>query len=118
MQFADATWAWITIPLVEEILFRGWVFNLLNRIYRNTFLNALPLFPAALWGQALAFSVWHLQNWGQLSMGFLIFQLVYTFFVGLWLGFYRWQTNRIWLGLVAHLLLNFFADWKLWIMLI
>lgn len=113
----DAIWFWIAVPIAEELIFRGWIFNLLNRIFRNSFLPVLPLTPMALWGQSIAFSIWHLQNWGEIPLAFLLLQLLYTFFVGLWLGFYRWHTGRLWPCFLGHVLLNFFADWKLWHML-
>jgi membrane protease YdiL (CAAX protease family) len=113
----QVTWAWLIGPLGEELLFRGWLTSLLNRLNKNTFLAIAPLVPLSLWGSAIAFSLWHIQNYEQGQLPFLIFQLGYTFFVGIWLGVVKWHTGKLWPCFLAHLLLNLAADWKLWFML-
>ncbi|NBV49707.1 CPBP family intramembrane metalloprotease [bacterium] len=110
-------WTWIIIPLAEEWLFRGWLLALLNRIFPNAFLAGSSLFPLSIWGSALAFSCWHLQSWGQISLTLLGLQLFYTFCVGMWLGFLKWQTRSLWPSILAHFLINFAADLKLLLML-
>jgi len=117
LQWKPLIWAWLLGPLGEELLFRGWVTSLLSRLNRNRFLGVAPLYPVSLWGTAIAFSIWHIQNFENGQLFFLIFQMVYTFFVGIWLGFIQWQTGRIWPCVLAHTLLNLAADWKLWFML-
>ncbi|MFM8270008.1 MAG: lysostaphin resistance A-like protein [Pseudomonadota bacterium] len=113
----QAIWAWFIVPVGEELLFRGWVTSLLNRLNKNTFWGVAPLYPLSLWGSALAFSAWHLQNFDLVAFNFLIFQCIYTFCVGIWLGFIKWQTRKLWPCILAHCLLNLSADCKLWFML-
>ncbi|NBX75483.1 MAG: CPBP family intramembrane metalloprotease [Proteobacteria bacterium] len=113
----QVAWAWILGPWGEELLFRGWLNSLLNRLNKNTFLSTAPLYPLSVWGTAIAFSLWHIQNYEPGQLPFLIFQLAYTFFVGIWLGFLKWQTGKLWPCVLAHLILNLAADWKLWFML-
>jgi len=110
-------WAWVIAPVAEEWLFRGWVMAFLNRWTRSAFLPLEPFYPLSLWGSALAFSFWHLQNISSLPFPLLVFQLAYTFFVGIWLGFIKWQTGKISLVIFAHVILNFAADWKVWFVL-
>lgn len=110
-------WTWVIIPVGEELLFRGWLTSVLNRLNRNIFPAFTPLYPLSLWGSSLAFSIWHLQNFESMGSGFLLFQVLYTFVVGIWLGLLKWQTGRIWPCVLAHALLNFAADWKLLFML-
>jgi membrane protease YdiL (CAAX protease family) len=116
LHWEGALWAWLAVPIGEEFLFRGWVTGLLQRLFGNTFSSFLPFLPISIWGQALAFSIWHLQNIGQISPPLIGLQLFYTFFVGLWLGLIRWQTGRLLLPVLLHCLLNILSDWKLWFM--
>lgn len=116
--FKEAFWAWVLVPVGEELLFRGWLTRLLDRLFPESFIPLSPFFPVSLWGSAIAFSFWHLQNLDPSSYLFLILQLFYAFMVGIWLGFIRWQTQKIWPCIVAHSLLNFAADWKLLFMLL
>ena len=107
-------WAWIIVPIGEEFLFRGWLLDLFQRVFRNIFAPSLPFLPLSVWGQAIAFSLWHIQNLGQTSPYLVGLQLFYTFFVGIWLGLLRWQTGSLFVAILAHCLLNMLADWKLW----
>jgi len=110
----EAYWTWLAIPVGEEFLFRGWLTALLNRIYRGKLGGATPLFPLSLWGSSLAFAVWHLQNGFSAPLAPVLFQVFYTFFAGIWLGFLRWNTGKVWPCVLAHFLINFAAEWKLW----
>jgi membrane protease YdiL (CAAX protease family) len=89
-------WYLLIIPISEELLFRGWYFSIASRV--------LPI-SKVIWVSALAFSIWHLQNY---SMGlvFLAFQFVYTFFVGLWLGYVRSKSENVFLCIAFHVALN------------
>lgn len=110
----EALWAWVLIPLGEELLFRGWITRLLDRLFPQSFLTLAPFCPVSLWGSAFAFAFWHLQNLEPNNSLFVLFQLSYAFMVGVWLGFLKWQTQKLWPCILAHSLLNFVADWKLW----
>lgn len=110
-------WTWLIVPMGEEFLFRGWMNSFLNRLSHRAFLGVTPLFPLSIWGSATAFSIWHFQNIETLGLGTVFFQLFYTFLIGIWLGFLRWQTNKLWPCILAHSLLNLTADWKLWFVL-
>lgn len=105
-------WMWIclAIPLGEECLFRGWVYRLVNSYTRGAYLTATNPLPAAVWASSLAFSLWHIQNAPLLSSGFLAFQLVYTFWAGVWLGVLRWQTGGITVPILAHAAINWLAE--------
>jgi membrane protease YdiL (CAAX protease family) len=113
----ETLWAWLLVPIGEELLFRGWITRLLDRLYPESYLTLSPFFPLSLWGSSCAFSLWHLQNMEPGNSLFMVLQLFYALMVGIWLGFIRWQTQKIWPCILAHCLLNFAADWKLWFML-
>lgn len=104
------TWYVIAIPIGEELLFRGWLYRILDRVWPAKFPSPTNPLPVAVWLTAVAFSVWHLQNLMMDPPLVVGFQIFYTFFTGLWLGYLRWKGGRLWLPLAAHLLLNLFAN--------
>lgn len=114
----EALWAWLLVPVGEELLFRGWLTRLLNRLYPESFFPFSPFLPLSIWGSALAFSFWHLQNIDPHHYSLVLVQLFYTFMIGIWLGLINWQTQKLWPCILAHSLLNFAADWKLLFMVI
>ena len=103
-------WFVFCIPLGEEWLFRGWMHNLVERIWSQKFLTPTNPLPVSVWMTALAFSCWHWQNLGVDPFGFVLFQSLYTFFTGLWLGMLRWQTNSVFPAISAHAGLNLAAS--------
>lgn len=110
-------WILFSAPLGEEFIFRGWFYSFLNRQGgKNLWSHTNPL-PTTVWLSAAAFSMWHLQNWGQSSTTAVLFQLFTTFFVGTWLGILRWKTESIWSGVVCHCLLNATTELGGWLML-
>ncbi len=110
-------WSWILVPIAEELLFRGWMVNLFDRWLGSAYSSWEPFFPISLWASALSFSVWHLQNLFSYPPSVVLFQVLYTFFVGIWLGVIQWQTRKLKYAILGHFLLNFAADWKLLFML-
>lgn len=86
----------LVTPGVEEILFRGWIYNKLSMLK----LNAVVF-------SALFFGLHHIQYFGyQLSL-FALFQIMYTFILGLLFGFMRKKSGSIYPSLLAHILINF-----------
>lgn len=96
-------WYVLVAPLGEELLFRGWVYGLIERLWPGKKLTLTFPFPAAVWLSALAFSVWHAQNHDP-------FQVGYTFFTGLWFGYLRWRTDGLAIPFVFHALINLAAN--------
>jgi len=96
----DLVWVVIAAPLGEELLFRGWLWNVLDRTSRGRMLTPTNPLPTALWGTSLAFAIWHLQNGGE------YFQVAYTFWTGAWLGYLRWITGNLGWPVLAHVTLN------------
>lgn len=81
----------ISGPLVEELLFRGLIFHYLEKGFRST--------KAAIILSALAFGIWH---------GIFI-QSVYTFLVGLLLGYLYAKTRELKYPILMHFINNFFG---------
>lgn len=99
-------WATLVSPVGEELLFRGGVYRTVDAIYPNQLASATNPLPLAVWGSALAFSLWHIQNGSDLGAIKTLFQCAYTLPVGLWLGWLRWRTGSLVAPLVAHTAIN------------
>jgi membrane protease YdiL (CAAX protease family) len=91
-------WIVLLSPLGEEFLFRGWLFGLFKKLSPEPFTATLLT--------SLSFSLWHLQNYTLYSFSFLAFQLFYTFFCGVWLGYLREKSGNLKMSLVGHILIN------------
>lgn len=101
-----AAWTLFFAPVGEEFLFRGWVYSLAHRLWPRRFASATNPLPLAVWVSAVAFSLWHLQNWGADPAATVFFQVAYTLPAGLWLGWLRWKTGGLFAPLCAHVAIN------------
>ncbi len=104
---AEKLWHLALAPVGEELLFRGWFYSILNQRYDGKMATTTNPFPVAGWFSALAFSLWHLQNWGTYPNGFVVFQLGYTFLAGLWFGLLRWRSGNVLHSILGHAAINF-----------
>jgi membrane protease YdiL (CAAX protease family) len=103
---------WTITPVEEEILFRGFLYALLLRIFNrspdSTFREVLPvLVLGAVW-----FSLWHLSplavaKYGWNMMGL---QLISTFVAGIVFNGLRHWTGSIWLVIPVHAAGNFMVS--------
>jgi membrane protease YdiL (CAAX protease family) len=82
-------------PIAEELIFRGWVYRQMEKWWK------WPVVTSALF-----FGLHHLQYFGYHLTNFAIFQIAYTFVLGLFLGKMRKDSGSIYLPLLAHILLN------------
>lgn len=78
---------WILVPIFEEILFRGIVFNKFNEKYNITISIILS---------AIIFSIIH----------FNPIQMVYTLIMGILAAYIYLKTNSIWSSILLHIGLN------------
>jgi membrane protease YdiL (CAAX protease family) len=103
---------WTITPIEEEILFRGFLYALLLRIFKrspdSTFREVLPvLVLGSVW-----FSLWHLSplavaKYGWNMMGL---QLISTFVAGIIFNGLRHWTGSIWLVIPVHAAGNFMVS--------
>lgn len=107
---ADKLWHFLLVPVGEELLFRGWLYGILNRRYGGQVTSETNPFPVAGLFSAVAFALWHLQNGTAYPLPLLVFQVAYTLLAGLWLALLRWKSGSIWPGVVAHISLNLAAS--------
>ena len=82
-------------PVAEELLFRGAVYEALRKM------NIYPIV-----GSALLFGLHHLQYFDFHLTRFAVFQMTYTFFLGLLFGLMRKKSSSIYPSLVTHILIN------------
>lgn len=90
----------LLIPITEEIIFRGWVFEISDRVWGASN-RLIPVFMSAT-----LFGLHHLQYYGFHLGRFALFQVAYTILLGLALGHLRWKTGSIYAGLVLHIGMN------------
>ena len=103
---------WTITPVSEEILFRGFLYTLLLRVFHVTPDSSWKdTLPVLLFG-GLWFSLWHLvpsavanHGWGLVGP-----QLVITFFAGIIFSGLRHWTGSIWLCIPIHAAGNFMAS--------
>ena len=84
-------------PIAEELIFRGFIYRLIERGGQHS-----PVFISAL-----LFGLHHLQYFNFSLTRFAIFQVAYTFVLGLLLGKMRKLSGNIYPGLMAHVVINF-----------
>ena len=93
----------LIVPLVEELVFRGAVFRLAERVwpYRG---GADLLWPPIL-VSSLLFALGHLQYWN-FDVPAAFSARWYTFFLGLGLGVARFRSRSIWPPIAIHMAVN------------
>ncbi|MBI4404200.1 MAG: CPBP family intramembrane metalloprotease [Deltaproteobacteria bacterium] len=99
-------WYVLFVPIGEEFLFRGWFYSVLERLFKGRLLTRTNPLPISVWMTSLAFSIWHLQNLAHNYDAFVTFQLLYTLFTGLWLGYLRYMTGKLWPSIACHIVIN------------
>lgn len=97
MLYANMTWMW-AVPFLlfislfpgfgEELLFRGYIQGRLLKRMKPVWAIGITSF---------LFSLFHITPHA----------IVFTFPIGLWLGWLAWQTHSVWPGIVCHAFLNF-----------
>lgn len=100
---------WTITPVQEEIIFRGFLYSLLLRLFKRSPQSSLKdVLPVLLLG-AVWFSLWHLSPHAIMKYGWQLIgiQLVLTFFAGLIFNWLRHWTGSIWLVIPVHAAGNF-----------
>lgn len=107
---SDRLWFLLLVPVGEELLFRGWFYNLIDVRFGGKMLTPTNPFPCAGWASSLAFAIWHVQNWETLGPALTSFQVFYTFVAGMWLSLLRWRTGGIVHSILGHAAINLSAS--------
>ena len=85
----------IATPIIEELMFRGWMFTKLQK------LNLYPIF-----GTSLLFGLHHLQYFRYMPTPFALFQITYTFFLGLLFARLRQKSGIVYISILMHIFIN------------
>lgn len=84
-------------PIAEELIFRGWIYDWSSKIVKlSPVLITALLFGLHLW-----------QYFGYRIVPFAIFQISYTFMLGLLFGKIREKSGNIYLSVLLHVLINY-----------
>ena len=84
-------------PIVEEIIFRGWIYDWSTKILRVN--------PVLL--TAILFGLHHWQYFGYRVTLFAVFQIGYTFILGILFGKLREKSGSIYFPILLHILINY-----------
>jgi membrane protease YdiL (CAAX protease family) len=88
----------IFIPLVEEMIFRGYIYGKLQQITKHVVLIS-----------SILFAIHHIQYYDYSIGLFAMFQVAYTFVLGLLFGKLREYSGSIYLGIIIHIIINYLS---------
>jgi len=94
----------IVAPFVEEIVFRGVVFQELQEIGLS--FNKSNIITALL------FLIVHIIGWGfmgKATLNYLLFSGITVFVFGIILGFIKQQSKSLWASIICHMVNNLFS---------
>jgi len=103
---------WTITPVQEEIIFRGFLYAFLLRIFHRSPDSSLrEVFPVLVLG-AVWFSLWHLSPYAitKYGWGIVVTQVVLTLFAGIIFNALRHWTGSIWLVIPVHAAGNFMVS--------
>ncbi len=111
--FKEMGWVtWTLTPVEEEILFRGFLYTLLLRLFRQTpYSSWRKVLPVLLLG-AVWFALWHIYPPAIEKHGWRVvgLQAIMTFFAGILFNGLRHWTGSIWFVIPVHAAGNFMVS--------
>lgn len=99
---------WLLSAPAQELVYTGFLYGRFIRLYPAPLHRRLPV-PWAVPITALFFSLWHVQNFADLPIDYVVFQLGYTFFGGLGHALIRLVTGSVWYPILVHMIVNWIA---------
>lgn len=99
---------WLVSPAAQDLLFTGYLYGMLNRVFAGPIHTRLPVHQAVVL-TAVFFALWHVPNFGGMSASYVSFQLLYTLIGGAWLLLARQLTGSLLPGLATHMACNLIA---------
>jgi membrane protease YdiL (CAAX protease family) len=100
---------YLCVPLMEELLFRGFLFAVLDDAFPRKWNVGRFRISSATVITAIAFGLWHLGGLRVPPNGFILFQVIYTTIAGLLFGIMREKTGSIWAPWSVHFVINAWA---------
>jgi membrane protease YdiL (CAAX protease family) len=106
--FAKASWSfWVIGPPAEDLIFSGFLYGRLRLSFTGQIHPRVPI-HTALFVTAWLFSFWHAPMLAQ-SVGYGLFQMLYTFVGGTFVGLIRQWTGSVLYGMMSHMAVNAIA---------
>jgi membrane protease YdiL (CAAX protease family) len=100
---------WLLSAPAQELVFTGFLYGRFERLFPALIHPRLPVRQALLVTAAF-FAAWHLRNFEDVSAGFVLFQLTYTFLGFVWVGLARQWTGSVLPGMATHMVINYLAS--------
>jgi membrane protease YdiL (CAAX protease family) len=100
---------YFVIPFEEELLFRGFLFAVLDDAFPRSWSVARLRFRTATLVTAVAFGLWHLGGLGWPEDPFILFQVFYTAIAGFLFALMRERTGSLWAPWLTHTVVNAWA---------
>lgn len=103
----------IVVPIFEELLFRGYIWNHLKSYYKNEFIIYIIV--------TILFAIWHLGYFDSIMLNMHIYglqgNLLYVMLMkvitglvfGIIIGFIRYKTKNTYSGILTHSIMNLFG---------
>ncbi len=107
--YGGSSAVFVCVPLMEELLFRGFLFAVLDDAFPRRWKLGRFRFATATVVTAVAFGLWHLGGLRLPSDGFILFQVIYTAIAGLLFAIMREATGSIWAPWSVHFVVNAWA---------
>lgn len=98
-----------TVPLSEELLFRGFLFAVVADAFRGSIHIGSQRISVAALITGVAFGVWHLGGLYWPVQGFSLFQVAYTTIAGILFAMIRERTGSLWPCWLVHFVVNLWA---------
>ena len=107
--FGGSSAIYLCVPLMEELLFRGFLYAVLEDAFPRMWNIGRFRITSATVITAVAFGLWHLGGFRLPSDGFILFQVIYTTIAGLLFAIIRQETGSIWAPWLFHFVVDTWA---------
>lgn len=107
--YGGSSATYVCVPLMEELLFRGFLFAVLEDAFPRTWNIGRFRLSSATIVTAVAFGLWHLGGLQWPTDGFIWFQVIYTTIAGLLFAIIRQATGSIWAPWLVHFVVDMWA---------
>ena len=97
---------WLISPLAQDLVFLGYLYGRFERSLSGVVHRRLPI-RWVLVVVAIYFALYHLPNLLAMSLGYVVFQLCYTFLGSLLVGLSRQWTGSIIYVTLTHMAVNY-----------
>lgn len=111
IRFIDVLYSVIALPIFEELLFRGYLWNRTKKVFKkNVIVYFVIVILFLIWNIGYIDSLILVSKLNNISFSFnmIIGKLVIALIYGLLIGFVKYKTNNTYLSILLHSFLNIF----------